>query len=330
MAMHVYLTALAAMTALAAQSGAAEGNVVAAGYTLTTYFTAAPGQVLTVLVQGINAPPSGASASTGQWPTVLGGISATFTGPVEGVNGNTTAAVPIGSVYPFWNCALGQDAQPPCGMTGLTLQIPFGKWLAPGNERLFYAVLKISDAQGNSATALVFVPGDQVHILKTDDSILGGGSPVFGGFPIIVHADGTLVGTPPAQPGETLVMYAVGLGNTNPPVASGAPSPASPLSVSLTVAQQPFGLRYDFTPNAPPSPGVPGTSTTSAPVFAGLSPGSTGLYQVNFVVPIPPPGTPPCGSPVGTNLTVTLIGYSSFDGAGICVDVSAPSHKRPG
>ena len=66
--------------------------------------------------------------------------------------------------------------------------------------------------------------------------------------------------------------------------------------------------------------------------WSGLVPGYVGLYQVNFIVPPVPPGTPPCvdirfsspGNVVETNLTVTIAGKESFDAAGICVEVPKP------
>jgi uncharacterized protein (TIGR03437 family) len=71
----------------------------------------------------------------------------------------------------------------------------------------------------------------------------------------------------PAAPGEYLVMYLVGLGATNPSVASGAATPASPLHpvtlpVTVTVGSQPATV-----------------------AFACLSPFFVGLYQINFQVP---------------------------------------------
>lgn len=102
-------------------------------------------------------------------------------------------------------------------------------------------------------------------------------------YGIIVNADGTLplptnvtLGTyvsKPVRPGDTLVIYAIGFGQTTPPVQTGAASPTSPLA-------QLNGVIVRF--------GVPGLFDSSIPVqasFAGLTPGFVGLYQINVQVP---------------------------------------------
>jgi uncharacterized protein (TIGR03437 family) len=81
-------------------------------------------------------------------------------------------------------------------------------------------------------------------------------------------ADFSLVSSSnPSQPGEYLIMYLVGMGVTNPLVASGVQTPSSPLSIvthepTVTVGSQPATI-----------------------AFAGLTPGFVGLYQINFQVP---------------------------------------------
>jgi uncharacterized protein (TIGR03437 family) len=71
----------------------------------------------------------------------------------------------------------------------------------------------------------------------------------------------------PARWGDTVVIYCSGLGPTSPAVAAGVAAPASPLSTVTGTVQVTIG-------------GV------SAPVaFAGLTPGSAGLYQINAVIP---------------------------------------------
>jgi adhesin/invasin len=71
----------------------------------------------------------------------------------------------------------------------------------------------------------------------------------------------------PAKPGDYVTIYLVGLGATDPPVAAGSPSPT-------------YGLAH---PLIAPTLNLNGNAV---PVeFAGLTPGSVGLYQINFQVP---------------------------------------------
>jgi uncharacterized protein (TIGR03437 family) len=72
----------------------------------------------------------------------------------------------------------------------------------------------------------------------------------------------------PAKPGEYVVMYLVGLGDTDPSVASGAASPGPPSLANVTV-----------------TPIVTVDSQLSTVTFAGLAPFFVGLYQIDFQVP---------------------------------------------
>ena len=80
------------------------------------------------------------------------------------------------------------------------------------------------------------------------------------------------VNTHPASVGDTLTLYAIGLGQTSPAVGTGAAATGSASLTSTPVVY--FGdLVYE----------------AAAPLYAGLSPGSVRLYQVNVTVP---PGVP--------------------------------------
>jgi uncharacterized protein (TIGR03437 family) len=81
-------------------------------------------------------------------------------------------------------------------------------------------------------------------------------------------ADGSLVTkASPAKPGEYLVMYLVGMGATKPAITSGMATPVAPLSYATV------------------QPIVTVGSATSNVLFAGLTPGFVGLYQIDFQVP---------------------------------------------
>ncbi|MBI4443384.1 MAG: IPT/TIG domain-containing protein [Acidobacteria bacterium] len=97
-------------------------------------------------------------------------------------------------------------------------------------------------------------------IFSLDDSGKGPGK--------VLNQDGTR--NDPASPeriGNTLQVFATGLGDTNPSVTTGASAPSEPLS-------------HNINPPTATIDGVP------APVsFSGRSPGYVGLDQVNVVIP---------------------------------------------
>jgi uncharacterized protein (TIGR03437 family) len=92
-----------------------------------------------------------------------------------------------------------------------------------------------------------------------------------GSFPAPV---GTFPGSNahPATAGDVLTIYAIGMGPTNPPVATGAPAPSSAPLAQLTVTPT-----INFGGSIAP--------VFATPSFAGLSPTYAGLYQINVTIP---------------------------------------------
>ena len=77
----------------------------------------------------------------------------------------------------------------------------------------------------------------------------------------------------PARVGDYLTIWAIGLGPTNPAVGTNVPAPGSEPLARLTVTPAvDFGNSIFGTISATPS-------------YAGLSPGSVGLYQINVAIP---------------------------------------------
>ena len=108
-----------------------------------------------------------------------------------------------------------------------------------------------------------------------------------GDYGIIVNQDGTFPMPPipnvacrPARAGDALTVYAIGLGPTSPVVESGVASPADPLAYASPVPSVTFGG------------GLSGAASTVTPLFAGLTPGLVGLFQINVIVPSDAPKGP--------------------------------------
>jgi uncharacterized protein (TIGR03437 family) len=150
----------------------------------------------------------------------------------------------------------------------INFQIPYNA--APGN-----AIVRVErDGQRSNAVSIRIAPAAP-KILE-----------FLGRYAIAVNQDGTFpvptaAGLPsrPARAGDTLVFYAIGLGPTDPSVASGAASPTTPLARSPGTYRVTFGSAGPFG----------GGSAAAMPLFVGLTPNFVGLYQVNVTVPADAP-----------------------------------------
>ena len=93
------------------------------------------------------------------------------------------------------------------------------------------------------------------------------------GLATVVRTDnGQLVtATNPLHPNDSIVIYATGLGLTQPAVDAGLPAPSDPLASAIIVPQVTLG-------------GVPVTVS-----YAGLAPGEVGVYQINASIPLKVP-----------------------------------------
>jgi uncharacterized protein (TIGR03437 family) len=91
------------------------------------------------------------------------------------------------------------------------------------------------------------------------------------GYAIAAHVDNSVIAPgSPAQAGETIVVYACGLGRTQPNPAPGAIPQSAAVIQGLSKLTVYLG----------------GTAIDPARIqYAGLTPGSAGLYQINLVLP---------------------------------------------
>ncbi len=319
--------------AVSAQTANPNAIIGGVGNSLPT-LPVAPGQLVTFFV-----PNSGVAltvpykAQQATLPLSQAGFSAIFQ------QGTTDTPMPILMVQPVSTCTAPVVVPPggglvtlkSCGGTiAVTVQIPFGiDTSCPLCTSLVPYAAKVAIAIDGAPGPFIDVTpvSDQVHFLTSCDLI--GKAPV--GYlptglscpPLVEHADGTVVSArSPAKSGEQLAAYLIGVGQTNPPMTTGRPAtgPAA-AAVKVDVNYRPNALATKPSPSgeAPPALTI---------LYIGATPGLAGLYQMNFIVPPPPPGLAPCVdttmSPPGinvvqTNLTVSVGLAYSFNGAGICV-----------
>jgi uncharacterized protein (TIGR03437 family) len=133
------------------------------------------------------------------------------------------------------------------------------------------------DIAVNSTTQLIVQRGSAISV-PTQTVVFGAAPSILStagngmgqGHAYVIGAGGveTLATTlTPAQPGDSIVIYCVGLGQISPALQAGAITPYPPLYSATAPVTVTFG------------------NVTVAAGFAGLTPGLAGLYQVNVTVP---------------------------------------------
>lgn len=107
------------------------------------------------------------------------------------------------------------------------------------------------------------------------------------GEAIVIHQrfESLVSSSDPAALGEIVHLYATGLGPVSPTVRSGEPAPAAPPSQAV----QALVCSYQ----------IPNGSLPLEVTFAGLAPGTVGIYQVSVRLPMQP-STSDSGSSTGT------------------------------
>jgi uncharacterized protein (TIGR03437 family) len=141
---------------------------------------------------------------------------------------------------------------------------------------LFY----VSPGQVNAQIPFELQAGQQYQVIVNANGALTAPQPIqlntgtpailqfTSGIIVAQHQDNSLVSdSAPAVPGEYITLYMSGLGATDVNVPSGQPSPSNPLANVVDV------------------PNLTLNGTTVPLLFAGLTPGLVGLYQINIQVP---------------------------------------------
>ncbi|HCC57543.1 MAG TPA: hypothetical protein DEQ47_09810 [Solibacterales bacterium] len=306
--------------ALLGTGATAQNNITIAGAGYShPDISIAPGQLTTLFLTGSSIVLSGQPriqwSPTVPFPTNLAGFSVSIS---QSGARNSTEQAPIVGVQQTNLCGTEPPPSQSCIVTAVSLQIPSDLAANVGQMCPTCGVsttISILENGKQGASFLAAALPQNIHILTTCDTIIY--NHTSGSCQeLIMHGTGSAVSaSQPATAGEILVMYAVGLGATNPlvPAGNATPSPAP-------VATGDFSMQFAYSGGATIGPSS-GSPILQSPIkFVGMTPTAVGLYQVNFIVPSPLPNATSCQqTPDQTNLTVTLSSSASADSAKICV-----------
>lgn len=262
-----------------AAGNAANGNSQSTGdFIYTTSVQLAPVTPAAPVISGVvSAANSVAGAvSPNSWVTVFGTNLSATTRSWNGdfVNGAIPASVDGVSVL------VNQGGQARVLYVGYVspTQINF---LLPSDQSPFpgAVTVQVKNPAGISATSPMTVATAAAQLFSAD-----------GKYVLATRADGSAVGIPgrAAAKGETILVYATGLGATSPAQIAGQ-VPAGPASLA-----------------ALPTATIGGTAATV--VAGGVVPGSPGLYQLSLQVPTDAaPGDQAVVVRVGTTNTASVL-----------------------
>lgn len=295
-------------------AAANDGLFVGAGYAAPAPVEVAPGQIVTLFFRGIPAAADGslrvARAQSLPVPEMLAGLAV----EIDQLPRTTPYRLPVLAVMQVNECEV-VTFRPICLLTAIRIQIPME--LTPAVAKLFVVV----DGERGRNTLLRPVR-ENSHVLSACD-ITWDTNPGSTCNRLAFHADGKAVSEVwPARRGETLVVYAYGLGPVEPRVATGEVSPAGavvgePVSRVLRVTFRVFrnangSLPRYFDTEAPPA--------DAAPEFAGLTPGQIGLYQMNVKVPESLEIPIACGGDTKSNVLAKVFTSQGVENLAFCVE----------
>jgi len=284
-----------------------------AGYAAPAPLEVAPGQIVTLFFRGITPAPTGflraGQAISVPIPERLAGLSAA----IHQLPQTTPFRLPILAVKQQNECE-EVVTRPVCLLTAIRVQIP---------SELTAVVAKLTiDVDGvTSRTFLVRPIRDNARVL-TDCDPVWDTNPGRACNRLAFHSDGTVVdATAPAKLGETLVIYAYGLGPTLPRVPAGRAAPEGTVLIDSTMRQ--LNVTFSVFRNAVASlPRYPATEIAgeNAVRYAGLTPGQVGLYQMNVQVPASLEIPIRCGGDTRSNVLAKVVTAQGVENLPLCVE----------
>jgi uncharacterized protein (TIGR03437 family) len=195
--------------------------------------------------------PNGVVNAARYAPKISAGALASIFGP-SFASGNLGASLPLTTTLGGVSVSVNGKAAPILYVTPFQVNFQVPWETAVGSASITVTV------NGRTSSAV------NVAVLTAAPGLFVSAS----GRAVVQNAGGSTLNsaTNPAKVGSTITAYLTGSGPVSPPVADGAPAPASPALLT-----------------SPVSATIGGQAATVS--FAGLAPGFVGLVQLNIVVP---------------------------------------------
>jgi uncharacterized protein (TIGR03437 family) len=312
--MRKSIITIASLLALQPVLAQTDASLAAVGYAAPGPVEVAPGQIITLFFLGIKSAPNG-SLRSGQAqsvpiPASIAGLSVEILQLPE----TTPFPLPILAVRQQNECE-EVTGRPICLVTAIRVQMPSA--LTPTVAKL----LVKEDGQA-SRTFLVRPIRNNAHIVTSCD-LTWDTNPGSVCRRLAYHANGTMVDeNAPAKPGETIVLYAHGLGPTLPGVNAGDVSPAGAAVIDATYRQLKAGFSVfrNASPSTPRYFEADNPEIENAMVYAGLTPGQVGLYQINVRIPGSLAIPIPCGGDTRSNVLVKISTPQGTENMPMCVE----------
>lgn len=286
----------------------------------------APGQVTPLRIGGVRLLEGDGyqfllATSGSPLPTSLGAVSVLVS---RGYFGEAAPVrnfepVPIFAIEQWATLCESRNYPDACLSAIITVQMPFD--LPPEPSSTFPlapqpSLLKVKTGTKETAPMRLTVDARRPHIAKSCDK--PGGRRDVCDSQLVTSLDGRLLRTrnnPTSgvdlSPGDLAVIYAYGLGRTNPDVTAGLEV------IGIVPVRGPLPIRLEWLAS---NGGVVELREVD-PLYAGLTPGTVGLYQINLMIPEIPQGVEQCDSLIRANLRITIAApaLGLADAVEICV-----------
>jgi uncharacterized protein (TIGR03437 family) len=288
-------------------------SLAAVGYTGPGFpLPVVPGQVVTLFFYGVAPFADGQlrsdQATNVPLPTTLDGLSVHIA--------QQPLSFPIFAVRQQNECDQDQAGNLACLLTSIRVQVPI---------ELLATTEIILNVDGQPSRGFAVQPiADNSHVLTSCD-VSWDTHYTTPCSRLLFHSDGSAVSqSDPARRGETIIVYAFGLGQTSPRVPNGEAAPSgaifkdiaghprvrarflSFLSTTLTAFPRAFSQEDADDPGSPIA-------------FAGLTPGQVGLYQLNIPIPQTLQPQTPCNKDVLGNTSLHITTSQGTESIPFCV-----------